>query len=115
MKESLAIGKKVHGDEHPKVAIGLNNLARLYRLQGNADDALPLAEAALATFMETFGAEHRRTLSAQGNLGLIVFAIGDASGTEQIAAALSSMREIGVPETDAWVKELALAVQGFEE
>ena len=32
-KESLAIKKKVFGDEHPKVALALNNLAELLRCQ----------------------------------------------------------------------------------
>ncbi len=32
-KESLAIRKKVFGDEHPKVATALNNLAELLRNQ----------------------------------------------------------------------------------
>ena len=32
-KESLAIKKKVFGDEHPEVALALNNLAELLRAQ----------------------------------------------------------------------------------
>ena len=32
-KESLAIKKKVFGDEHPKVALALNNLAQLLKAQ----------------------------------------------------------------------------------
>ena len=32
-KESLAFRKKVFGDEHPKVAIALNNLAVLLKAQ----------------------------------------------------------------------------------
>ena len=42
MKKTLAIWKKVHGDEHPSVATGLNNLASLY--QDQASSALILAE-----------------------------------------------------------------------
>ena len=32
-RESLAIRKKVYGNEHPKVAAGLNNLASLLESQ----------------------------------------------------------------------------------
>ena len=32
-KEAIEIWKKVHGDEHPLVATGLNNLAELLRAQ----------------------------------------------------------------------------------
>ena len=32
-RETLAIFKKVHGDEHPSVATGLNNLAGLLKKQ----------------------------------------------------------------------------------
>ena len=32
-RETLAILKKVHGDEHPSVATGLNNLASLLKSQ----------------------------------------------------------------------------------
>lgn len=32
-EEAIAIWKKVHGDEHPLVATGLNNLAGLLRAQ----------------------------------------------------------------------------------
>ena len=32
-RESLAIWKKVHGNDHPLVATGLNNLAELLRVQ----------------------------------------------------------------------------------
>ena len=34
-KEALAIWKKVHGDEHPQVATGLNNLAGLLKVRGS--------------------------------------------------------------------------------
>ena len=36
MKESLAIKKKVYGDEHPAVATGLGNLALLYQAQASS-------------------------------------------------------------------------------
>ena len=33
LKESLAIDKKVYGDEHPEIATDLNNLAQLLQDQ----------------------------------------------------------------------------------
>ena len=32
-KDAIATWKKVHGEEHPLVAIGLNNLAQVYQAQ----------------------------------------------------------------------------------
>ena len=32
-KKAIEIWKKVHGEEHPLVATGLNNLANLYKAQ----------------------------------------------------------------------------------
>ena len=32
-KKSLAIKQQVYGDDHPKVALGMNNMADLYRQQ----------------------------------------------------------------------------------
>ena len=34
-EQALAIRKKVYGEEHPKVAIGLNNLAQLLQAQAS--------------------------------------------------------------------------------
>ena len=41
MEQSLAIWKKVYGEEHPKVALGLNNLALLLWRLGRHADAIP--------------------------------------------------------------------------
>ena len=45
--ESLAIYKKMLGDEHPDVADSLNNLAVLYKNQGKYDGAEKMYNEAL--------------------------------------------------------------------
>ena len=45
-ERSLAIREKVLGPDHPNVAQSLNNLAGLYRDQGNSAAAEPLYQRA---------------------------------------------------------------------
>src|SRR5262249_23719467 len=47
-ERSLAIREKALGPEHPFVATGLNNLAKLYDDQGRYADAEPLYKRSLA-------------------------------------------------------------------
>ena len=45
-KRSLAIWEKALGPDHPSVAIGLNNLAGLYRAMNRDNEAEPLEQRA---------------------------------------------------------------------
>src|SRR5262249_61455138 len=57
VRRALAINEKVRGPEHPAVAYGLNNLARLYRAQGRGAEAEPLHQRALAIDEKMRGSE----------------------------------------------------------
>ena len=57
-KESLAISKKVFGDEHPYVAESLTTLASLYNVQGKYDEAENTYKESLAIRKKVFGDEH---------------------------------------------------------
>ena len=58
-KESLAIDKKVYGDEHPEVATDLNNLALLLWNQDNdSKEADRLGKQALAISENVLGHDH---------------------------------------------------------
>ena len=67
-KESLAIWKKVFGDEHPKVAIALNNFASLLKAQGKYDEAVPLFKESLAIKKKVHGNEHPSVATGLNNL-----------------------------------------------
>ena len=61
-RESLAIDKKVYGEEHPEVAIGLNNLAILLWTQDNdSEEAARLGLQALAICEKALGPDHPKT------------------------------------------------------
>ena len=70
-ERSLAIWEKVHGKEHPLVATNLNNLAKLYKTQGNYDQAKPLFERVLAIREKVFGKEHPSVATSLNNLALL--------------------------------------------
>ena len=54
-EESLAIRKKMLGEEHPDVADSLNNLASLYKNQGKYDEAEKMYNEALAIRKKMLG------------------------------------------------------------
>ena len=76
-EHSLAILKKIFGPEHINTAIGLNNLARVYRCIGDNAKALPLVERSLAIREKSLGPEHHDTATALNNLADVYRAMGD--------------------------------------
>ena len=48
LRRALAIAEKAFGREHPQYAMGLVDLAELYRAQGRTAEAEPLFERAKA-------------------------------------------------------------------
>ena len=70
-KESLAIKKKVFGDEHPSVATGLNNLALLLYHQQKYNEAKTYMEQALNIRAKVLGPDHPKTKSVEGSLEVI--------------------------------------------
>ena len=64
----LNIHKKVLGEEHPSTATSYNNLAGLYRVQGEYDKAELLFEKALDIREGVLGKEHFDTLISYNNL-----------------------------------------------
>ncbi|MEL6412838.1 MAG: tetratricopeptide repeat protein, partial [Bacteroidota bacterium] len=56
------------GEDHPHVAISLNNLASTYRDLGKLQEALPLYESALNIYEARLGKDHPHTQVARKNL-----------------------------------------------
>jgi tetratricopeptide (TPR) repeat protein len=71
----LAIGERVHGPDHPEVAVALDNLARAYRVEGDAARALPMLERALAIKERAFGLDHVHLTETLNNLALCCTAL----------------------------------------
>ena len=70
-KESLAIYKKMLGDEHPDVADSLNNLASLYKNQGKYDEAEKMFKESLAMRKKMLGEEHPDVAQSLNNLAAL--------------------------------------------
>ena len=68
-RESLAIKRKVHGDEHPQIAIGLCNLGALLRNKGDLDEAEKLLREAVRQLAAIVGEENWYTASSRSHLG----------------------------------------------
>jgi tetratricopeptide (TPR) repeat protein len=69
-KRSLEIAEETFGSDHVKVALSLNNLATLYRIQGKYTEAESLYKRALAIWEKAFGPEDRGTISEQSGFTL---------------------------------------------
>ena len=54
-QQALALAKKLHGPDHPRVGDSLNNLAALYRAQGRYGEAEPLFQRSLAITEQALG------------------------------------------------------------
>ena len=70
-QESVRVAEATFGPEHPNVAIWLNNLALLYKLQGRYGDAESLYRRALAIYEKALGPDHQFVAAALNNLAVL--------------------------------------------
>ena len=66
LKEAEGLGPK-----DPRLATSLNNLAELYRVQGNYAESEPLHKRALAIYEKALGREHPRVATSLNNLAML--------------------------------------------
>ncbi|MFM8299162.1 MAG: tetratricopeptide repeat protein, partial [Microcystis aeruginosa] len=66
--QALDLHKQLLGDNHPDVAISLNNLAQLYKYQGRYLEAEPLYLQALAIAEQALGENHPTTVKVREGL-----------------------------------------------
>ncbi len=59
------------GEQDPRFATSLNNLAELYRAQGNYTEAEPLYKRSLAIIEKVLGPEHPNVATSLNNLALL--------------------------------------------
>ncbi len=71
-ERSLAIDRGILGDDHPRVASHLHNLAIVAQNMGDLRGAESLYRAAIAGEERAFGGEHPQTAAARGNYGLLL-------------------------------------------
>ena len=81
------------GDEHPDVALSLNNLAGLYNAQGRYSDAEPLYVEALEMRKRVLGDEHPDVAQSLNNLAGLYYSQGRYSDAEPLYVEALEMRK----------------------
>ena len=70
-KKALEVAQENVGPNHPNVTTSLNNLAELYRVQGQYALAEPLYKRALVIWEKTFGPGHPRVATSLEGLAIL--------------------------------------------
>lgn len=71
MRRALVIDEKSFGKNHPKVAVGLNNLAALLLMTKRFDEAELLYKRAVEILENSLGPEHPDTIKVRRNLEIL--------------------------------------------
>ena len=82
--EAKAIREKVYGKEHPEYASALNNLANLYRVLGQYEQAEPLYLEAKAIFGKLVGMEHPEYARVLNILAILYIDMGQYEQAEPL-------------------------------
>lgn len=75
-EKSLAINRKLLGDDHPQVASIYSSTATLLHDMGKFDEALTYHEKSLAILRKGLGEEHRSVAAGYSNLAALLRAMG---------------------------------------
>jgi eukaryotic-like serine/threonine-protein kinase len=70
LREAVDVRRQLLGDDHPRTAVALNNLARAYQAQARYDEAEPLLRESLEIRRRALGADHPEVATALNNLAL---------------------------------------------
>ncbi|MFL5587291.1 MAG: CHAT domain-containing protein [Ktedonobacteraceae bacterium] len=84
LQQTLDIRRAALGEQHPEVAISLNNLALLYKLVGNYTQGESLYQQALKTWRMALGEEHPHVADALDNLATLYTAMGNYAQAEPL-------------------------------
>ncbi|MEO0967299.1 MAG: FxSxx-COOH system tetratricopeptide repeat protein [Cyanobacteria bacterium J06639_18] len=90
-KQGLSVVKERLGDEHPDVALSLDNLADIYHLQGRYAEAESLYQQALSMTKRLLGDEHSDVALSLNNLALLYQSQGRYSEAESLYQQALSM------------------------
>ncbi|MEH2177973.1 tetratricopeptide repeat protein, partial [Nostoc sp.] len=91
-EQCLEVTKKRLGEEHPSVALSLNNLAGLYNSQGRYSQAEPIYIQALALRRKLLGEEHPDIAASLNNLAGLYDSQGRYSQAEPIYIQALALR-----------------------
>src|SRR5262249_32978853 len=84
---------KVLGEDHPRTALELNNLAGVLRTQGRHSEAEPLLRRALTITIRALGEDHPRTVAGYNNLAWLLDLQGKHDDALQAFRAAAASHE----------------------
>ncbi|MEO0835771.1 MAG: tetratricopeptide repeat protein [Cyanobacteria bacterium J06642_3] len=93
LEQCLNVCRERFGEEHPDVAISLNNLALLYQDQGRYEDAEPLYTQALELRQQLLGDQHPYVAQSLNNLAALYYAQGRHEAAEPLYNQALELRQ----------------------
>ena len=91
-KEALKVAEDTFGEDHPNVAISLNNLAYLYDCQGNHAQSGPLYRRALGILEKAVGPDHFRVGLVLRNMAERCRKMGKKDEADRLEARAENIR-----------------------
>ena len=93
-KKALDLAEKKVGPDHPLVAVSLNNLATIYRVQGQSARAELLFERALAISEKALGPDHPQVAQILSNLAALYRETGRDEEAKVLETRAAGIRAI---------------------
>jgi tetratricopeptide (TPR) repeat protein len=92
-RQTLELGEKVLGLEHPDTLTSMNNLAVVLRSQGKYAEAKQMHRQELELREKVLGLEHPHTLTSMNNLAVVLHNQGKYAEAEQMHRQVLELRE----------------------
>ena len=93
-KKALDVGEKAIAVDDPRLVLSLNNLAELYRAQGQYVEAEPLYKRALAIMDKAFGPDHPYTAEIVENMAQLYRRTDRGGEAEELEVRVACIRAI---------------------
>lgn len=87
IQAALAIDQASFGNEHPRVAVQLNNLALLLQDTNRLDEAEPLMRRAVEIFERSLVPDHPSTQAGRRNLEILLREIAGGQGRPELGSS----------------------------
>ncbi len=88
LSRCLDLSRDTFGPTHPETVASMNNLASLYRAQGETESAMALYRKALDSQALALGRDHRDTIITMENLILLLGELGQAQAAAAVHAEI---------------------------
>ena len=91
-KRALEVAEETFGPDHLKVAVSLNNLGLLYKIQGRYAEAESLYKRALTIWEEAYGPDDLNVATVLGNMAELYKKTGREDEAEKLGARARKIR-----------------------